>query len=167
VTGPHDSDLPPGRRRRGEYLLMGKIPIESAHPLEIAYCVKHITQHPNLAADAWRRTREDQVLAELRASLGAVPWAHFGEATLRALVVTGGSECPRCRANLIARVRRLSAPDFSPEMIYLLGPGCARCRRTGRATIRPSTVVRSTPVRPHHTGGTAPPDLPTLRRWVD
>jgi hypothetical protein len=146
VTGPHDdSTLPPGRVRRGQYLLTGKIPADSAHPLELAVATRHILTHPNLEADAWRRTREDQALAELRASLGAEPWVQFGIAALLA-VATGirfGGECLRCRANLLARVHRLSLPDTDEATNHLLGgEGCARCRSTRSRTVRPAGSAR-------------------------
>jgi hypothetical protein len=147
VTGPHDSDLPPGRLRRGRYLLAGKIPADTCHPYEVAYATAHIIRHPSLEADAWRRTREDQALAELRASLGAAPWVHFGEAALRALVAAGGTgECVRCRANMIAKVRRLSPPGYDPETSWLVGPGCERCRSVQTRTVRPDGGAR--PIRP-------------------
>jgi hypothetical protein len=140
VSGPHD--LPPGRRRRGDYLLAGKIPVEQAHPLEVAYAVRHIASHPSLEADAWQRSREDQVLAELRATLGAAPWVQFGPAALAALAASGGGPggCRRCRANLVARTRRLSLPDFDEATNWLIGPGCRNCRQT--LGLRPPAQVR-------------------------
>jgi hypothetical protein len=137
---------------------MGKIPAESAHPTELAWAVKHVATHPNLAADAWRRTREDQVLAELRASFGAAPWVQFGIAALSALAASGGGGggCLRCRANAVARVRRLSAPDTDEATSYLIGEGCARCRSSPGP--RPPARLRP------HAGGTARPARPTQPR---
>jgi hypothetical protein len=68
VTGPHD-DLPPGRLRRGRYLLTGRISVEQAHPTELAYATKHVLTHQeHLAgsADPFHRCREELALAELR-----------------------------------------------------------------------------------------------------
>ena len=156
MSGPHD--LPPGRIRRGRYLLAGKIKPEDAHPTELAYATRHVLTHQSLEADAFRRTREAVALAELRQTLGPAPWSHFGSAALSALVVAGGTgECLRCRANLIARARGLSPPYRDEATNFLLGGeegGCVRCRPSGR----------STPVRASARGGTGRPARTTRRR---
>lgn len=64
----------------------------------------------------------------------------------------------RCQ-NMIARVRKLPPPTFDEATIYLLGPGCARCRPTDGVRSRPAPVLL-------RAGGTARPDLDTLRAWV-
>jgi hypothetical protein len=120
--------LPPGVERRGSYLLTGRIDVRDASPLELAYATQHILTHPNLDADAWRRSHLDQALAELRASLGDYPRALFSEATLRAVHARlPQTECRRCRALMLAKVYGLRAPGFDAATTYLIGPGCDRC----------------------------------------
>jgi hypothetical protein len=149
VTGPHDSDLPPGRVRRGQHLLNGRIDPREAHPLELAWATKHILTHRDLSADAFRRSAEDRALAELHATFGNLPRLTFGSSALRAVVVAGPGECARCRANLIARVRHLSPPYRNAATNYLLGgEGCARCRPSPVRTVRPGGSVRPDRVRP-------------------
>jgi hypothetical protein len=162
VTTP----LPEGRERRGQLLLSGRLHPRDAHPLELAYATQHILSHPNLAANGFRRSREDESLAELRHSLGDWPRAYFGTATLLALAATPrAGDCVRCRANMIARVRRLPPPGFDAATNFLLGPGCDRCKRKPQAQstkIRPSAVV-STSSR------AAAPGRPTpgrVRDWL-
>jgi hypothetical protein len=145
-----ESELPPGRLRRVHYLLVGRLDPRTAHPLELAAAAKHVLTHPNLEADAWRRSREDQGLADVRMTLGNWGVVQLGEATLRAVAIGAGSEeCVRCRANLIARVRRLPLPGFDAATVYLLGRGCARCRQSARPDPRPADAGGHT--------GTAPP----------
>jgi hypothetical protein len=137
--------LPPGRALRGQLLLSGRLHPRDADPLELAYATRHILTHRNLAADAFRRSPVDVALAELRASLGDWPRAYFGTAALAALAVnTRPDECVRCRANMIARVRRLAPPGFDAATNFLLGEGCERCRRkpSAQATqVRPSAAT--------------------------
>jgi hypothetical protein len=147
--------LPPGCVERGQYLLSGRIHPRDAEPLTLAYATKHILTNRSLEADAFRRSREDQALGELRVALGRWPWLRFGEATLRALVAARGEECRRCRATMIARVGRLPVPPRDSATAWLLG-GCARCapapavsgsqRRRGsvsQASTRPVGIVQA------------------------
>ena len=158
--------LPPGIDRRGAYLLTGRIDVRDAHPLELAYATRHITSHSNLDADAFRRSREDQALAELRASLGDWPRAYFGTATLAALAASIGSEeCVRCRANMIARVRRLPPPGFDAAANFLLGEGCDRCKpKTQSTRIRPSGAALTS--GPHGPAPLARSTPGRLRDWL-
>lgn len=169
----HDSDLPPGRLRRARYLLAGRIHPRDAHPLEIAWVTRHVLTHPSLEADAWQRSREDQALAELRISFGDWPRAHLGEAVLRSLAApTASDECLRCRANAIASARGLHRPGWSEAVVALIGPGCARCRRSAESSPRPAGVgdpsgtarpVPSTRLRRSHYAAmmaAVPPDPP-------
>jgi hypothetical protein len=150
VTGPHD-DLPPGRLRRGRYLLTGRISVEQAHPTELAYATKHVLTHQeHLAgsADPFHRCREELALAELRMTLGDAPWRTFGSSALLAVTASlAPGECRRCRANLIARARGLSPPYSDEATDYLLGPGCARCRPSSRAVGTPVTASAGGSVR--------------------
>jgi hypothetical protein len=161
VTTP----LPPGRIRRGQLLLTGRLHPRDVHPTELAYAVRHILLHPSLEADAFHRSREDVALAELRVTLGDWPRSFFGTAALAALAAgPRPGECVRCRANMLARVRRLPPPGFDAATNFLLGEGCDRCRRrTQPRTARPSgarltSSVAASPGRP---------SLARLRAWVD
>jgi hypothetical protein len=160
VTTP----LPPGRAHRGQLLLLGRLHPRDANPIELAYAVRHIASHPNLAADAWRRSREDQVLAELRASLGDWPRAYFGTAALAALAANLRlGECVRCRANMIARVRRLPPPGFDAATNFLLGEGCERCKRKTQPT---RTRASGAHLASSSSAPPARPSLVRLRAWL-
>jgi hypothetical protein len=168
VTGPHDSTLPPGRLRRGQFLLNGKIDPQEAHPLELAYAARHILTHRDHDADAFHRSAEDRALAELHATLGNLPRLTFGSAALRAVVVARSGECARCRANLIARVRKLAPPGWDAATVYLIGNGCARCRpRTGPGSRHPAPRSRLGSARPSSAPVTASrPSLSALAAAV-
>jgi hypothetical protein len=153
--------LPPARERRGQLILSGRLDPRDAHPLEIAFATRHILTHPNLDADAWRRSHEDQALAELRASLGNAPWVYFGLAALKAVHTRlPETACRRCRANMLAKVYKLRPPGFDEATSYLLGPPCDLCRprsaetrvgdavRTSSAATVPAPPTRLTPSRP-------------------
>jgi hypothetical protein len=75
-----DDTLSPALRQRGQLLLSGRIRARDAEPLALAYAVRHIARHPNLEADAFRRSREDVALAEIRMGLGDWARIRFGEA---------------------------------------------------------------------------------------
>jgi hypothetical protein len=152
VTGPHDDQLPPGRLRRGQYLLTGRIKPADAHPLELAYATAHVLTHLNLDVDTFHRPRDEVALAELRTSFGDWPRARFGEAVLRALVATGTDQCLRCRANAIATAYGLHRPGWDEATVYLIGRGCQRCRPRNATSPRAATAGGgarpSPPVRP-------------------
>jgi hypothetical protein len=160
--------LPPGRVRRGQLLLTGKLDPRDAHPTELAYATRHILTHPNLEADAFRRSPVDVALAELRASLGDQPRRMFGEATLRAVQARlPETACRRCRAHLLARVYKLQPPGFDAATVYLIGAGCDRCRPRSQpqpTKFRPSGAALTS--GPH---GPAPPARTTVERlkaWI-
>jgi hypothetical protein len=141
---------------RGQFLLSGRIRPADAEPFTLAYATHHILTHPNLAADAWRRGRPDQALAELRASLGVWPWRRFGEATLRALAVGRSEGCRRCRATMLARVGKLPAPPRDAATEWLLGH-CERCAP------RPPRAQERRPAGPRRQrSATTPADLRLL-----
>lgn len=161
--------LPPGRERRANLLLIGRLDVRDAHPLEVAAATRHVLTHQLLDADTWRMRRdtETRALAELRATLGSAPWVYCGEAALRALAAAGPAPgCVRCRANALARVHKLRPPGFDEATSYLLGPPCDRCKpksqpvktRPGGAashlrssgpapSVRPTRVVPAQPTR--------------------
>jgi hypothetical protein len=143
VTTP----LPPGRERRGQLLLTGKLDPRDAHPLELAFATQHILTHPSLDADAFRRSHEEVALAEVRASLHDLPRRMFGLATLKAVHARlPETECRRCRALMLARVYRLRPPGFDAATNYLIGPGCDRCRpKTQPTGIRAGGAAGVTP----------------------
>jgi len=161
VTG---STLPPGRARRGQLLLTGRLDPRDAHPLELAYAARHILMNASTDADTCRRSREDQALAELRASLGDHPRIMLGEAALRSLTAKlPATECRRCRALMLARVYRLRPPGFDAATVYLIGNGCDRCRpKTQPTRARPSGAHLAS-------SASAPfgrPSLAGLRAWL-
>jgi hypothetical protein len=153
--------LPPGCVTRGQFLLSGRIKPRDAEPLTLAYATQHILTHPNLEADAFRRSREEQALAELRASLGTWPWHRFGEAALRAVVLTRGGECRRCRGDMISRVGRLAAPPSDPATSWLLGE-CERCAPIQPLVARPGRTVAVPPERAAVTAAAVRALLPLL-----
>ena len=146
--------LPPGRVRRGQLLLNGRLDVRDAEPTEVAYATKHILTHATTDADAWRRSPVDAALAELRASLGDHPRHYFGEATLRAVHTRlPQTECRRCRALMLARVYKLREPGFDAATNYLIGEGCDLCRRRPQAQ---SDRTRSGGVRTSSNGPASP-----------
>jgi hypothetical protein len=159
--------LPPGRIRRGQLLLTGKLDPRDAHPLELAYATAHILRHPNLDADAFRRSHEDAALAELRASLGELPRLLFGQATLKAVHARlPATECRRCRALMLAKVYKLRPPGFDAATNFLIGEGCDLCRSKSQpARLRAGGA-------PHTSGprGPAPfarPSVARLKLWIE